>query len=712
MSEPGSEKVTEEQSPIEEAKPEEPKPEETKPEEPKPEEPKPEEPKPEEPKPEEPKPEEPKPEEPKLEEPAPPPPAPSILSVEPDHGPLTGGTALTVTGAAFVEGCKALLDGVLATTARESETILRVDTPARAQKGLVELRVVNPDGQLAVYEEDFRYDGAPVITGTEPSWLSTEGGAVLTILGVDFAPGCAVHLGDEIVPASFVNAGRLEAVSKKHDAGEVSLAVVNPDQQRAERPSAVRFAAPPVLAGIEPPFAFTGGGAELTLHGHGFEPGCAVLVDGAPVAAVTVVSEAEVRFVAPAHAATTGVDVALVNPTGLAHRLALALSYGEAPPQVKSIYPHTGPSSGGTEIVLRGHAFHAGAAVFVCGLPARASFRSPEELLVLTPAVTRDGPVDVRVVNPDDQACTVEKAFHYVARLPPPELREVSPARGSQAGGLSVAILGADFAEGAVVRFGAVPAVVRFLTHRELQVTTPASPVSGEVAVEVVNPDGESSRLDAAFTFEGRPAPEITGLSTSAGPTTGGTRVTLEGKNFTRDCAVFLGREHPKDFVLEERHRDCHRHPRAEAVRRRRRRGRRPRRAPRADEERLPLRRRPRAGDHLGRAQRRRRRRRHRDHHQRQELPQGDHRARRRQGAPGGEAGRHHHAGAEDAAGRGREDGRRPRAEPRREGGGAEARVPLRPALPGVKREPPPAGDPSRCRVSSSDADQARPTPS
>lgn len=274
-----------------------------------------------------------------------------------------------------------------------------------------------------------------------------------------------------------------------------------------------------------------------------------MLVAGAPVAAVTFVSEAEIRFVAPAHTASAGVDVAVVNPSGLGHRLPLALAFVAAPPRVTSIVPHRGPSGGGTDVVVRGHDFHPGAVVFVCGLPASVRFRDPGELMVVTPAVARDGLVDVRVVNPDDQACSVEKAFQYVAALPPPELREVSPARGLQLGGLVVAILGADFADGVAVRFGAAPAAVRFLTNKELSVTTPASTVSGEVAVEVVNPDGASSRLDAAFTYEGRPPAEITGLTPSAGPTTGGTRVTIEGRGFTRDCAVFVGREHPKDFA-------------------------------------------------------------------------------------------------------------------------------------------------------------------
>jgi hypothetical protein len=456
-----------------------------------------------------------------------------------------------ILGDAFAEGCQVFLDGVAATTARESGACLRVETPARAQAGLVELRVVNHDGQLAVYEEDFRYDPAPSIAGMEPACLSTEGGAVLTILGRDFAEGCAVSIDGARVPVSWVHAGRVEAVSRKHDASEVDLAVENPDGQRAQSPRGVRFAAPPKVAAIEPGTVPTTGGAEVRLEGTGFERACAVLVGGAPAAVTTFVGDTEIRFTAPPHDVAERVDLAVVNPTGLAHRLPLALTYAKPPPRITSVTPDRGSNAGGTELTVRGHDFDEEAAVFVCGIAAAVAFKSREELAVATPAVARDGLVDVRVVNRDDRAHTLEKAFRYLAPLPPPELRQVSPAAGSQLGGLEVALLGEDFAEGVTARFGGVPAATCFLTRKELKVTTPAFSGALAVAVEVVNPDGASSLLEAAFTYEARPAPEITAISPTSGPTTGGTRVILEGKNFTREALVYLGREPPKDIAFK-----------------------------------------------------------------------------------------------------------------------------------------------------------------
>jgi IPT/TIG domain len=386
----------------------------------------------------------------------------------------------------------------------------------------------------------------PVIAGTEPSCLSVKGG-VLTILGADFVDGCRVHVGDRLVPVSWVHAGRVEAVLHNVPAGEADLVVENPDGQRVVRERAVRFAEPPVIAALVPAEAVTSGGAVVRVLGAAFEPGCAVLLAGAPLDGVVRESEGALEIVIPPHPIAEPVDVAVVNPNGLVYRIPHGFQYRKAPPHVDSITPASGTNAGGTLLTLRGRDFDPGSAAYICGFPAKVTFKSPVEIEVETPPVARDGLVDVRVVNADDQAHTLEKAFRYEAQLPPPVLREVSPAKGSQAGGLKVAVLGDDFAEGVVVRFGEAQAAVRFLTRKELEATTPSYPRAGHVSVEVVNPDGAAAVLDGGFTFEERPAPMITGISPTTGPTTGGTKVTIEGVNFTRDCQVYIGRENPRD---------------------------------------------------------------------------------------------------------------------------------------------------------------------
>ena len=60
---------------------------------------------------------------------------------------------------------------------------------------------------------------------------------------------------------------------------------------------------------------------------------------------------------------------------------------------------------------------------------------------------------------------------------------------------------------------------------------------------------GATAALEDAFVYEGRPTPTLTGIHPKRGPTTGGTRVVLEGQHFTRECRVYVGRELPKEIA-------------------------------------------------------------------------------------------------------------------------------------------------------------------
>jgi hypothetical protein len=491
-------------------------------------------------------------EEAKVEEPpkAPPPP-PVIKGIEPDRGPLAGGTTVTITGEHFAEDVRVFLGSVEAKTTRESETSLRVEVPAGAAKGSVGLLVVHGDGESDEREDAFTYEAPPAITGVEPVAATTKGGTVLTILGSDFAEGCSVFIDDKAVPVSRAHAGRLEAVLSAHDPGEVTVHVKNPDGQRGSLAGALRFAEAPFVAKLVPAQGVTTGGTEVVISGRHFVEGCAVLFGGKPLDAVGYTSDTELRITTPGHHASESVDVAVVNPDGLVHRLPLAFAYVKAPPRIASVSPAFGPNAGGTKLAIQGTDFDKGCHVYVCGLAAAVTWKSREEIEIVTPPVARDGLVEIRIVNTDDQLSTLANAFRYDAPLPPPVLTAVSPGGGSQVGGTKVTLFGDDFAEGAVVRFGGIAAETRFVTRKQLEATAPAYAGSGEVAVEVVNPDGVTATLEAAFVYEARPGPTIASITPQMGPTTGGTKVVIEGTNFTKDAQVYVGREYPKDQVVK-----------------------------------------------------------------------------------------------------------------------------------------------------------------
>ena len=68
------------------------------------------------------------------------------------------GTELGVEGKNFGEGCVVLVGGVVAKTRRVSGSLLEANTPEGDDGKLVDVVVLNPDGQQAIQTRAFQYD--------------------------------------------------------------------------------------------------------------------------------------------------------------------------------------------------------------------------------------------------------------------------------------------------------------------------------------------------------------------------------------------------------------------------------------------------------------------------------------------------------------------------------------------------------------------------
>jgi hypothetical protein len=432
---------------------------------------------------------------------------------------------------------EALSAEVEAAASETTEKAAEPETPAEAEK------IAEPEPEPEPLPK-------PCVALIEPACVASYGGAVIKILGADFIDGCTLRIGGQDVACRRASATRLEAIAPQLPAGEVDVEVVNPDGQSDRLERALKLAVPPAVGELSPSLGTVNGGTEIVLSGFGFEEGCTVHLGAVAVDAVFD-STTRVRVTTPPHAGEGSVDVTIKNPTGLQHRLYGAFFFKTPPPRVDTVSPASGSNAGGSRLTVHGADFSEGCEVTICGLSATVEVKSPSELCVTTPAVARDGLVDLRVQNRDGQLCLAEKLFRYIAPLAPPVLTTVSPAVGSVLGGLKVGLFGDDFHEECTARFGVHPAQVRFLTRKQLEVVVPASPTSGPVNVEVTNPDGVTATLDDAFTYEARPAPSITSVSPAFGPSTGGTKLVIEGHNFTKESLIYIGREYPKDLVVK-----------------------------------------------------------------------------------------------------------------------------------------------------------------
>jgi hypothetical protein len=213
-----------------------------------------------------------------------------------------------------------------------------------------------------------------------------------------------------------------------------------------------------------------------------------------------------------------------------------ATTITNAVPAVSTVSPNVGPTAGGGTVTITGTGFAQNPDVTFGSTEATSvHVQSPDSLTATVPAGS--GTVHVTVAT-DAGTSTTSSADQYTYD-PTPTVTRVSPAGGPPAGGTTVTITGTGFVPGATVAFGSNAATsVTYKSATQLTATAPsASP--GTVDVTVTTPGGTSSTSPA--DEYGYDRPTVTRVSPAAGPTAGGTTVTITGTNFVSGATVQFG---------------------------------------------------------------------------------------------------------------------------------------------------------------------------
>ena len=177
-------------------------------------------------------------------------------------------------------------------------------------------------------------------------------------------------------------------------------------------------------------------------------------------------------------------------------------------PTAASIAPATSPEAGGVAITITGTGFLPGATVVFnngagySGSAVNCSVTSSTTISCLSPSFTVAGTTTVVVTNVDGQA-TTGLPFTYTPSTPftTAGTGAVSPAGGSTNGGTLVTITGSDFAAGATVRIGGVPAYnIQVLNSTTIQAILPAGS-AGTPEVVITNPSGESNPVPGGYNY-------------------------------------------------------------------------------------------------------------------------------------------------------------------------------------------------------------------
>jgi hypothetical protein len=233
----------------------------------------------------------------------------------------------------------------------------------------------------------------------------------------------------------------------------------------------------------------------------------------------TFVTPLMITATSPGPQAPGQVDVIVETPSGnSAPNEDSVFTYTDGP-IISALNPASGPTTGGTIVIISGSNFATGATVSFGGVAAlAASFNSGTgQVTALSPAAAAPGPVDVRVTTPAGTSPITDAAkFTYGAAKP--VITAITPNSGSVFGGTVVTISGVGFlgtvCPGGILFGTQVVQACTVINDTTIQLTTPASQ-SGPTVVVITNPNGTSD-IKELFTYT------TTGGGTTPPPAGGG----------------------------------------------------------------------------------------------------------------------------------------------------------------------------------------------
>lgn len=234
------------------------------------------------------------------------------------------------------------------------------------------------------------------------------------------------------------------------------------------------------------------------------------------------------------------------------------------------VEPGVGHPRGGEEVTIVGGGFDGPVRVTFNGAVAQVRSVSPTRIRVVTPTGTAAGvnigpgqtqPVTVGVTINVNEANTatdsLSNGFTYTlggVNNQQPVFFSISPSSGSNDGGTTVTINGDGFSapvqvffgRGTAAAFSGVEGTVQSVSPTRLVATTPPARGFGQnnvnqnVDILIINQStGASTVATQRFTYGTDVL--VTAVGPSAGPYTGGTRITIVGQGFDEPVAVSLG---------------------------------------------------------------------------------------------------------------------------------------------------------------------------
>ncbi len=387
------------------------------------------------------------------------------------------------------------------------------------------------------------------VVSVQPDHGPSNGGTQVTIKGKGFTDVESVWFGEsKALSVEFVDDETLRVVAPPRPPGIVDVMVlrVDPETQTSDElrlSAAYRFFAAVRIDAVSPNKGPNRGGALATISGAGFRPGTHFVFGTRLAVDPVILDEFTATVVTPqgpldANAAQgadqqVAVDVTASNADGAA-TLAKGYTFARVPEQVATgvtvlpVKPDVLDTAGGTAIEVRWSGTAPGSlvGVRVGGLMAsQLSHAGGSSAKAVAPKGS-PGPADVSLIFAGGVATRTDAVVYTSTQ---PFVAALLPARGAQAGGTMVQVVGSALNRLTTLRFGEKEAEKGQVKHPGL--------------VWVRAPGGEPGTTDVTANFSGAGAqtlfnawtwfdPQQAGWGTWGGPIQGALNVTVRREDW------------------------------------------------------------------------------------------------------------------------------------------------------------------------------------
>ncbi|WP_263120609.1 IPT/TIG domain-containing protein [Cellulomonas sp. RIT-PI-Y] len=451
-----------------------------------------------------------------------------ITTVAPTTGPTSGGTLVTVNGTGLDTITAVTVGGEPATglVVAPDGTSVQFTTPASETAGDAPIVLTGTTGSGPAGV--FAYV-APTVTAVTPAQGSTAGNEPVTVTGTGLQGATAVTFGGVSVPVTSVapDGTSVTATTPPGTAGTVDVGVTLPGLD-GTLPDGYLYLAPgsATITGLTPTSGPVAGGTTVVITGTGLATTTSVTFGTGQATIVGQPTDTSLTVRTPP-GPVGPVDVTVTNAVGAtpAPNAYTYLDDGSGA-TFTGLTPTSGPTSGGTSVVISGTGLGGATGVTIGGTPATVTAVAPDgtSITVTTPPSETAGPRAVVVTFP--AGTRPAGTFTYVA----PAVSGVSPGVGPTTGGTTVTVTGSDLGATTEVLFGGVPGTGLVVAPDGTSLTVVAPPHSaGAVDVTLVAP-GADTTVPGAFTYAVQPT--VAGIFPASGPTSGGQTVVITGSGF------------------------------------------------------------------------------------------------------------------------------------------------------------------------------------